>query len=94
MSKFTDAVEHELQGVQYFSVGTCHACSVCNPENVGWDTELSDDDNFSWLSCESCSSTLGGNRYAAHGKIDNEIVHFEVCMDCLSFHANGNEPDN
>jgi hypothetical protein len=60
--------------------------------------EVCDEGIFSWSSCDSCGSHLGGSRYAAHavrrgddGKID--IQHISICEDCMLFHANGDEPE-
>lgn len=67
------------------------------------DRESVDEGSFSWSSCDSCGSALGGNRYPAHGvlapsmeeaqKPEQEITHFDVCADCLFYHANGDLPD-
>ena len=48
--------------------------------------DIASEPHFSWSHCESCGSTLGGNRYAAHGiEKDGSLNHFEVCEDCLYF---------
>jgi len=59
--------------------------------------------HFSWSPCDSCGSSLGGDRHPAHGVIadtieearqkDRAIEHFNICTDCLMFHANGDLPD-
>ena len=81
---FIEAIEGHLEGVAFFSVGASEQCPDC-PEY--------DEGNFSWSACESCGSTLGGNRYAAHGIIDGDVYHFDVCVDCLMYHANGEVPE-
>lgn len=65
------------------------------------DQEYLDEGSFSWSQCDSCGSTLGGNRYAAHGFVPDEsdlptgeVVHLDICEDCLCFHANGDIPEN
>jgi hypothetical protein len=109
MSAFTDSIERELEGVHFFSVGACPGCPTCfehaedadNPSEEEYD--LASESHFSWSRCDSCGSTLGGDRHPAHGIIadseeqarqdDHTIEHFEVCSDCLFFHANGDEPE-
>ena len=40
-------------------------------------------------------SRLGGDRHAAHGLDQNgDLVHMDVCIDCLLFLANGDEPSD
>ena len=85
MSAFTDAVELELAGVEAVSVGGCEGCDDCGtgePEAA-----------FSWSSCDGCGSTFGGDRYPGHGLIDGEMYHLELCVDCVQYIANGDEPD-
>ena len=91
--RFMDAIDRNLRGVHFFSVGTCPGCEEC-PEY--------DEGTFSRSPCDSCGSTLAGNRYSAHGVIaanmrdtqgeDAEITHFDICEDCLFFHASGDLP--
>ena len=57
--------------------------------------ELADEPHFSWSPCESCGSSLGGNRYAAHSTdADGNISHWDICEDCLFYFANGDLPEN
>lgn len=50
--------------------------------------------SFSPSSCELCGSRLGGDRYPAHGvNDDGEIIHYDICSDCLFYLANGELPD-
>ena len=68
--------------------GTTCACTSC--EDAG-----EDEGSFSWRACETCGSSLGGDRYAAHALImgaDKALVHLDVCTDCLFFIANGDTP--
>lgn len=58
------------------------------------DGSVFDEGGFSWQSCECCKSSLGGNRYAAHGFVDGELCHLDVCEDCLCYLANGDLPAN
>ena len=57
---------------------------------------------FSWQPCDSCGSRFGGDREAAHGlPIDargaldysRDMLHMAICVDCLMFWANGEEPE-
>lgn len=112
MSAFTESVEHNLHGVEFFSVGACPGCDECGLAEYGdaesresrhYETarEGADEGHFSWSPCDSCGSRLGGNRYPAHGYIsgltsaqgERTHAHFNVCVDCLQYHANGTEPD-
>lgn len=79
--------------LKHFSSGLCSGCSDCQDSydmsEKELETEISngeifDEGHFSWYACELCNSTLGGNRYAAHYRDDdNEICHIEICVDCL-----------
>lgn len=61
--------------------------------------DIANEPYFSWSSCDSCGSHLGGDRHPAHGSLklfpDREgvIVHLNVCTDCLCYLANGDEPE-
>lgn len=83
-------------------------CRVCDGKGTVEPTEReresADSGNeFSSASCDSCGTYLAGSRYPAHGvlsltmedaqKPEREITHFDVCADCLVFHANGDLPD-
>ncbi|MCG3778264.1 MAG: hypothetical protein JW388_0977 [Nitrospira sp.] len=114
MSAFTDRIDRNLRGLHSFSVGACPGCDECGLAEYG-DAESREsrhyqvaisaaaEGDFSWSSCDSCGSGLGGNRYPAHGVIAEtmeeaqkpqlEITHFNVCVDCVMYHANGDEPD-
>lgn len=116
MSAFTEAVERNLKGVHFFSVGACPGCEECGLEAPGADGDqwfgqeherrrAAVEEGFfvNSASCDSCGSTLGGQRYPAHGVIaetmweaqkpGREITHFDVCVDCVLYHANGEEPE-
>lgn len=67
------------------------------------DVSNADEGGFSWSECDFCGSTLGGDRYPAHGilaptpeeaqKPGTKIEHFRVCGDCLQYVANGELPE-
>jgi len=60
---------------------------------------VNDEGGFSREQCDTCGSTLGGSRYRAHARLpkrkgqrQGSIIHLEVCVDCLAYIANGDEP--
>lgn len=108
MSKYTDSIEHNCEGIDNISPGICYTCEQCQSNyNMEADElmeamdtqEVIDEGSFSWSSCDTCGSGLGGNRYIAHGRIRGGInmygiIHLEICTDCLMYFANGDEPEN
>ena len=57
--------------------------------------EICDEGGFSWQDCDSCGSSLGGDRFSAHARDkDGNWIHLDICADCLFFHANGDEPED
>lgn len=84
-------------------------CTACDGTGETPLDDISDEDmevwgepSFSHSECDSCGSTLGGDRYPAHaimrdsfGKPEapGQIWHIDICVDCLMFHANGELPD-
>ena len=102
LSRYAQAVESNLKGIIAISTGILGACPVCqNEHGMGPRAfygacergEIPDEGNFSWSSCESCGSTLGGNRYDAHGLYSNGgLIHFSVCSDCVQYLNYGDEP--
>ncbi len=88
------AFERETKGIKHLSPGHCEGCGEC-PEEQG--ESIGDEGSFSHSSCDTCGSTLGGMRYAAHGMIDLDgvsiLCHFDICTDCMLFMANGDTPD-
>lgn len=104
---FVETVAVNLEGVQFFSVGACcKGCDTCAPdvdEPTDEDDEAASEPYFSSSPCDSCNSTLGGDRHPAHGIIadtpeaaqapESEITHFAICVDCLMYHANGDIPE-
>jgi hypothetical protein len=54
-----------------------------------------DYDEFSSRQCDSCGSTLAGERWHATGFIGKGrhlIENMRVCVDCAMYHANGETP--
>lgn len=84
MSKFTEAVKRGLEGFTHESVGPCPGCPEEHEDEEG---------HFSWTSCDVCDSGLAGDRFAAHARdAEGNIIHLEICVDCLQYIANGEEP--
>ena len=104
MSKFTEAVRQGTDGLSFLSTGFCTGCPECR-DSLGIccedraqammdKGEINDEGSFSWSACDCCGSSLGGDRHAAHGCLDDgTILHMEVCVDCLAYLANGDEPE-
>jgi len=77
----------------------------CGTEGIDQDHpdyEAYDESSFSWSSCDSCGSSLGGDRHKAHAihkdafgpnaKKPDDVHHIEICTDCIMWHANGELP--
>jgi hypothetical protein len=86
-------MKNQLDALDYLSTGINAHCIVCQQEHGMTEEELENaldngdiaqEAHFSWASCEACGSSLGGDREPAHGLDANrEIVHLDVCMDCV-----------
>lgn len=53
--------------------------------------------SFSQEPCDSCGTTLHGDREEAWGithSANQEYIKLAICVDCVMFHANGDEPDD
>ena len=109
MSKFTESIDRELKGIDHIATGLASCCGECCSAHGLDEGEMEegcengtviDEGGFSSIACDSCGSPLGGDRYAAHGfsgaqteGSEKSIVHLDICVDCLMFHANGDEPE-
>ena len=106
MSRFTEAVKAGLNGLEYVSTGPCPGCEKCGLKDLTDADEdpdryeLAGEPSFSWRECDTCRSRFGGDRHPAHGVIPEdsdflpgELVHLNICTDCLMFIANGDEPE-
>lgn len=49
--------------------------------------------SFSWSSCDTCGSQLGGDRYETTGMLDGDVVSMDSCVDCVMYIANGDIPE-
>lgn len=87
---------------EFVRCGSCGGDPVSEPSQGTID--MANEPHLSWSRCDGCGSHLGGDRHPAHGiiadtteeaqKPDRTITHFDVCTDCVMFHANGDEPED
>jgi len=113
---FEESVEYQLEGIEAVSSGGILAdCDGCETALIAECTQCCDPDakvcychdegHFSWQSCDSCGSNLGGDRHDGHGLIPKpgpwvnpligaELIHLSMCTDCLCYHANGDVPED
>jgi GNAT superfamily N-acetyltransferase len=85
-----------LDGVEYFSTGIARGCESCGTvgiEDLEYE-DMAEEPSFSHYPCQVCNSHLGGDRHAAHGFINDELQHFNICEDCLMYHNYGTTPEN
>ena len=108
MTTYTDNVESTLGGLHVVT-GACPGCKDCDSFGLPEDAtdeqcQEAEEPSFSRSPCEACGSTLGGDRHPAHGTRrrtnlftnltdHGEIVHLDICTDCLFYIANGDEPE-
>ena len=95
-ARYESAVECGLRGLEFVSTGACPGCGECglSDDCTDHDREIAGEPHFSWSACECCGSGLGGDRYQAHGRDSNgDLVHFEVCVDCLYYITYGRLDD-
>ena len=84
-------VEHSLEGLTHVSTGACPGCTECGLEDEpGMDYEayeLVGESHFSRFSCECCNNPLDGDRYPAHAINPEtvEVIHLNICTDCLMY---------
>ena len=105
MTPFEKAFQRGLEGLRAESSGFLAECDECRDNHdfccvhsakaaVEAGDSLSEG-SFSWEPCDICGSHLGGDRFSAHALDDDgQIIHLEVCTDCVMFMANGELPDN
>ena len=101
MCDFIEAIDSNWPEAR-INPGICPTCADCQSDfgmsprafYFAYESgEICDEGGFSWRACDSCGSTLGGDRYAAHAIDDEGITHISICVDCLCFHANGDIPE-
>jgi hypothetical protein len=94
--KYLASVEHYSDGL-HISVG-CRG-EHCEHAEEG-ESEHYCEASFSNRQCDSCGSTLAGDRSPATGwpigepfTTDN-LIELDICTDCVLFHANGEVPED
>jgi hypothetical protein len=96
MSDFAERVEHYLKGIEHVSTGPCPGCDECGLGDVedmaSPDYESAGEPSFSWSDCDCCGSSLGGDRHPAHGTYHGDLIHLDVCTDCVMYLEYGDEP--
>ena len=105
MSQYTKAVERNCKGLKGVNPGSAACCPICldkfgiedNGDIDAMQEQIyeNEESSFSWHQCDTCGSRLGGDRSNGHGFDDNgEVVHLSMCVDCVMFFANGDEPES
>ena len=115
MSDFSEAVAHYCDGL-HVSVGASAICTECldtygikdrdargrfrSVQDMQAELYAIDEPSFSWMWCDSCGSSFGGDRHTAHGiatrhpdRAEVDILHLSICTDCAMLHENGDEPE-
>lgn len=54
---------------------------------------IEDHDEFSSCRCDTCGTSLAGDRYGVTGLIDGEEYDLRCCTDCVHYIANGELPE-
>ena len=94
-AEFDKAVEHYCEG---YTVAP--GCRGDQCEHSDSDENHSCEPSFSWSPCDSCGTTLGGDREPASmipnnfRPGDDTIIEVSICTDCVLAWANGESPDN
>lgn len=79
----------------YYDGKTLSEYSLEELEELQRKGKLLDEGAFSHSYCDSCGTPLSGNRYYAHGfNNKREIVHLDICEDCVMYFANGDIPES
>ena len=99
--RYKDRVAETLADLAWVTSGAVLGCRGCL-SRVPMVAERTVEDwiervetpHFSWHPCGLCRSPLSGHRSPAHG-IDpsQEIVHLEICDDCVRYLADGTIPE-
>jgi len=93
MTDFERSVETYCKGLDTVSIG----CRGSECEYAEEEEEHQCESSFSWGQCDSCGSTLGGDREPAIGLWEDagtiHTIEMSVCVDCAMFHANGELPE-
>jgi hypothetical protein len=93
---FLWAIETYCKGLETVAPGC--AGELCEHGDAG--PEHTCEPSFGWEQCDSCGSTLGGDRMPAYGLYRPEkgakleTIEMTICIDCVLFHANGDTPEH
>ena len=101
---FVESVVLHCEG-HGLAVGKSAICPICTEDidteglTVDAIQDILDTDHcdtwFAKSACDSCGSRFGGDRDAAHYvTTGGDVIHYDICVDCIMFHANGDEPDS
>ena len=99
---YTERVARYLEGIEPVNAGACPGCRDCGLDDLH---DANDDPDrydaatvsheFTWHRCEACRRpNNAGRRFAAHGSLDGDTVHLDVCDDCRMFIAYGDVPED
>jgi len=92
-SDFERAVDTYCRGLECVNIG----CLGSECEYADGDEDHQCEPSFSWSQCDSCGSSLGGDRHTAYGLYREgkklHTIEMSVCTDCAMFHANGELPE-
>lgn len=89
LSEFEARVEHYCSGMEVYIGCRGHEC-----DHADGDELHQCESYFSWHNCDSCGSSLGGDRHPAIGRLKHgELIDLEICTDCLFYHAYGDIPE-
>ena len=99
MNDFLNAIDIYCKDIDIVSVG-CRG-ELC--EHADGDTDHECESSFSRAQCDSCGSSLGGDRLPgvmswkcgtdAFGDTVWSDIDVKLCIDCCMYHANGDIPD-
>lgn len=101
---FIERFTQQTEGLRHISSGAyiegCKDCPPAYDDEDGRSDAVTYEDGvryvapyFSWSSCDTCGSPLGGDREVGHGvNADDVLVHLAVCTDCVIYLANGDLP--
>jgi hypothetical protein len=94
MNQFKLAVEMYCKGIDIVNVG----CAGSECEYSDGDEDHQCESSFSWSQCDSCGTSLGGDRHPGfmcwQDEADNwQDIAVELCTDCVMYHANGDVPE-
>lgn len=97
-TEYEAAYRRRLEGLERVSIGACSGCEDCcscyRYDDEAEQFKTQPKPWFSKLSCEACGSTEAGDREVTHGvDADGEIVHLDMCDDCVYYTEYGQLDD-